>query len=239
LPGPQGLPGTGSSGPAGPPIYLEAEQGDDGERGAPGLTGATGAQGAAGINGAALFFTAEDGIDGDPGPVGPRGLPGAAGASGIIYPYSMADGDIGNDEGFMVPPGLPIFVGRFTATITGCTNTPSGQMTYTLFGPFCALTIDNTTVSITSVSNSTAMSLTGLPACCRPVNSQLIACSAFNNNANVAAAAYIGPAASAPGNIDFYLGTPNSATNLNYAASGFLSTGVKGVGRLSIMYPLY
>lgn len=82
-PGVQGPPGVGSQGPAGPVVFLEAEQGEEGPMGPPGvgIQGIQGIQGVQGIPGATVFLPGEDGEDGMSivGPMGPQGPSGGGG----------------------------------------------------------------------------------------------------------------------------------------------------------------
>ena len=107
--------------------------------------------------------------------------------------------------------------GTFTGTLTGCTTSPTGACYYAISGNVCTLFV----AAITGTSNTTAMTITGLPAACQPARTQLLMPpldSCENGGAVVGTISMEVSAAS--GTITFLLG--NSTT-------GFGNTLVKGV----------
>ena len=66
-----------------------------------------------------------------------------------------------------VPPPVS---GTFTGTLTGCTTSPTGTCVYAISGSVCTLFV----AGMTGTSNTTAMTITGLPAACQPARTQLL-----------------------------------------------------------------
>ena len=60
-------------------------------------------------------------------------------------------------------------IGSFTATLTGCTTSPTGSISYVVNGSIVTLTIP----AITATSNTTAATLTGMPAAIRPAANRI------------------------------------------------------------------
>jgi len=106
--------------------------------------------------------------------------------------------------------------GTFTGTLTGCTTSPTGTCAYAIAGNVCTLFV----ASITGTSNTTAMTITGLPSAAQPTRTQLLMppLDACENGGAVVGTISMSVAAS--GTITFLLG--NSTT-------GFGNTLVKGV----------
>lgn len=121
--------------------------------------------------------------------------------------------------------------GSFTGTITGCTTSPTGTVNYRIFanssgtGKFVILYIDS---AITGTSNTTALTLTGLPAAVTPVTTRYShGTIATDNGASVQAFAHV----TSGGAVVFYTDDPLSTT-------GWTNSGTKGVPISTIMYPL-
>jgi hypothetical protein len=68
--------------------------------------------------------------------------------------------------------------GTFTATITGCTTSPTGTASYVLIGKSVTLILP----AITATSNATTFTYTGLPAGIQPTTTQNIAIKEVSNN---------------------------------------------------------
>lgn len=66
--------------------------------------------------------------------------------------------------------GAEKLTGTFTATLTGCTTSPTGTVTYSRSGSVVTLAIPQ----INGTSNTTAATLTGLPASLYPARSQVV-----------------------------------------------------------------
>lgn len=121
--------------------------------------------------------------------------------------------------------------GSFTATITGVDAVVTGTVNYKIFanaagtGKLCAL---YATSAITGTSNTTALTMTGVPAAARPTNDQLVAALMTDNNTIVTG--YV--RAGSSGTLTFATDEPPSGT-------GFTNTGTKGVpANWNIIYPL-
>lgn len=113
---------TGTQGPAGPGLFIEAEPGEEGPPGAPGgvgpagnpgATGPAGSAGPQGPAGVATFMEADEGPQGEMGPpggVGPQGNPGSTGSpgpsgpQGPMGPAVFLEADEG-PQGDYGPPG--------------------------------------------------------------------------------------------------------------------------------------
>jgi hypothetical protein len=108
--------------------------------------------------------------------------------------------------------------GSFTATITGHASDPTGTIKYTITGTNVKLYRDGTEISGTS--NSTAMTLTGLPAACQPSGPRQVLCVLTDNSINVLGKAVL---ASGSGTITFGMGA-------GLATTGFTGSGTKGIG---------
>lgn len=107
--------------------------------------------------------------------------------------------------------------GSFTATITGHASNPTGTVKYTINGTNVKLYRDGTEISDTS--NSTSMTLTGLPAACQPAGARQVPCILTDNSVNVSGKAVL---AAGSGTITFGMGAGLSTT-------GFTSSGSKGI----------
>lgn len=112
--------------------------------------------------------------------------------------------------------------GFFTGTLTGCTTSPSFAQEYTIVGNVCNLTLS----TLSGTSNSTSMSVTGLPIACRPQYQCMVPIRVRDNGGGyVWGLAVIEPT----GSISLY-STP--------AQAGFTASGVKGIGNGSVSYCL-
>lgn len=124
-----------------------------------------------------------------------------------------------------------IIDGSFTGTLTGMSGATTGTVSYRVVansagtGKVCYLWIENT---ISGTSNTTAMTMTGLPAACQPAATRYppLIYAVDNSNA-VSALAQV-----ASGTITFFTDEPLSAT-------GWTNSGTKGLnGGWSMAYPL-
>lgn len=122
--------------------------------------------------------------------------------------------------------------GSFTGTITGTASATTGTITYKVFansagtGKLCVL---HAASSILGVSNTTAMTMTGLPAAVQPTTAVFITCTVRDNSVDVPGAAEITAASST---ITFYCDPTLSAT-------GFTAANNKGVlGGFTLVYAL-
>lgn len=131
-----------------------------------------------------------------------------------------------------IPAPGPIIEGNFTGTVTGHAADPTGTVYYRIIanaagtGKVCRLWIE---ANIAAVSNSTAMTLTGLPAAVRPSAQRLCALAPITNNGvNAGAGALI----SAAGVVTFLFGAA-------FDAAGFTAANSKGlISGWALDYPL-
>jgi hypothetical protein len=122
------------------------------------------------------------------------------------------------------------YAGTFTGALTGMTGTTTGIINYTENGYLITLTAFS---AITGTSNSTGMTMTGLPAALQPVHTHLVFCGGFEDNSvtvGLIGTASIGPS----GTITFALGGADFSSpyyigaTANGAAS-FTASGTKGM----------
>jgi hypothetical protein len=111
--------------------------------------------------------------------------------------------------------------GTFTATLTGCTTSPTATATYTKVGKLVTISIPG----VTATSNTTACTLTGMPAALYPAVANISQAARVIDNGNnvTSGVAIIG----ATGQITFF-------TTL--AGGAFTNSGTKGVDTMSITY---
>ena len=108
--------------------------------------------------------------------------------------------------------------GSFTGTLTGCTTSPTGTISFTLNEDLVTLEFPG----ISGTSDTTAATITGMPAECVPTNAQACIGITTDNGTNTVSHINI----SAGGTITLYTGT--SAT--------FTGSGTKGVAACTITY---
>jgi hypothetical protein len=108
--------------------------------------------------------------------------------------------------------------GTFTGTLVGLTTSPTVSCSYAISGSMVTLTINKTNVAITGTSNSTAFSMTGLPAAMQPSTSfgAVPTLWGFYDNGVVASGTVTITAGS--GTITFYKGS--SGTLASWTGSG-------------------
>jgi hypothetical protein len=109
----------------------------------------------------------------------------------------------------------------YTATLTGCTTSPTGTVAYEKIGTIVVLSIPG----ITGTSNATSATLTGAPAAIRPTNSQTMLMRVIDNAAGSIGTAVMDSA----GTITLGLGITGSS---------FTNSGTKGTLALTLAYPL-
>jgi len=158
------------------------------------------------------------------------GSPEGVVAAPIGTLYSRTDGSAGTslyvkESGSGNTGWLPIAgsstassTGTFTGTLTGCTTSPTGALDWSLEGDVVTLEIP----AIAATSNTTAATITGMPAGIRPVAAQ--SCIGITQDNGVTAIAKL--IVETSGVITLHVGV--SAT--------FTNTGTKGVGACTISY---
>lgn len=123
--------------------------------------------------------------------------------------------------------------GSFTATITGCTTSPTVTAYYVRVGKAVTLSIPN----VTGTSNSNSMTITGLPAGMYPTRMiSGLPCEVIDQSAG-----YYGSCdVNTSGVIDVYISSNTSGvgTTLNTPSNSFTSSGSKGINFASLHYSL-
>jgi hypothetical protein len=104
--------------------------------------------------------------------------------------------------------------GTFTATLTGCSTSPTGTAIWARHGNMVTLLIP----LVTGTSTADTCAITGLPAVIQPIRTQMCAVGDMEN-ATVLTGTYAASIANASGTITFYF---------NGSASGFTASGTKG-----------
>jgi hypothetical protein len=112
--------------------------------------------------------------------------------------------------------------GSFTGTLTGVTGTVTGTISYRVNGSLCTLQVPS---SIVGTSNTTACTITGMPAGIRPTSDQLLGCWVVDNSVDKWGAITIGTG----GTITLANGIPGTA---------FTNSGGKGIDRNTLTYAL-
>jgi hypothetical protein len=118
----------------------------------------------------------------------------------------------------------------FTATLTGMTSDTSGLMTASRVGQICKINAVAVVGSITGTSNTTAMTLTGVPSDYRPkaaAGNRVVFCTMIDNGVTVGGQASISTA----GVITFGIGINGSTAFTNSGTKGLPST-------FSLVYPI-
>ena len=131
--------------------------------------------------------------------------------------------------------GLPAFQnGTFVGTLTGMSATTTATMRYAIVGNLC--TIESPS-SVIGTSNSSSLSMTGLPSICQPATQgPVLPCNVLNDGQNCFGAAGIAPQSST---VTFYIFETNILTNyLALNGNGFLTTGSKGLNSTTFTYSL-
>lgn len=113
--------------------------------------------------------------------------------------------------------------GSFTATLTGCTTSPTTSVVWSRTGNVVVLNIQ----SVSATSNTTACTLTGLPAALQPAR------------AHRCAAMIIDTGTAAMGLVDVHIsGTITLFAGAALSATGFTNSGTKGTSVFTIVYSL-
>lgn len=241
-PGPLGATGntgnvgpTGGTGPAGPAIFLDAEPGADGDQGPPGIQGAKGSiglTGGVGPTGPAIFLDAEPGADGDPGPMGPPGVRGLTGPAGNSF--AMMPEDTWTDDPPLGYPSTRYQEGQFTGTLTGVAGVVTGTFLYVVVGQLCTVSAAPS-ANITSGSNATTLTVTGLPSICQPKTQfPIVPCFLENNGLGQLGAAGLSPSS---GTITFYASISTGSIT-TFSSNTFAATGTKGMDSTVFTYTL-
>lgn len=123
--------------------------------------------------------------------------------------------------------------GTFTGTMTGMTGATTGTVNYQRVGNLVKLWV---TSAIVGTSNTTSLTMTGLPAIVRPANTRETQSTVTDNSLSLLSVASV----DSSGVIAFALARTGTVANrVDYAGSLFTNSGNKGVGVLwSISYPI-
>lgn len=115
----------------------------------------------------------------------------------------------------------------FTGTLVGCTTSPTATFTYSRVGGLVSVCCASGTLQATS--NTTGMSITGLPAAIQPTRNQRIAVSLLDAGVTIPGYVLVG----ASGTLTFAAGSASQLT------TGFTNSGTKGiVSSISFTYML-
>jgi hypothetical protein len=125
--------------------------------------------------------------------------------------------------------------GSFIGTITGVAIVTTGTMTWCKMGNLVTMRVGGAG-TITSTSNSTALTLTGLPVALRASSAgQFCPCVLEDNGINISGAALVQNS----GTISFFSEVISTATlRTAYSATGFTATGQKGLNSTTFTYML-
>lgn len=115
--------------------------------------------------------------------------------------------------------------GTYTGTLTGCTTSPTGTISYVRKGKMVTLILP----SLTATSNSTACTITGAPAALRPTATRWGYGHVIDNGSNFNGAAGMSSAGA----------LVLSKTDPGAAATSFANAGGKGTGGFAFTYALY
>jgi hypothetical protein len=118
----------------------------------------------------------------------------------------------------------------FTGTLTGCTTAPTGSFFWSRNGN--QVTITNSGVN--GISNSTAATITGLPAALQPTRTQIVAVNLEDNGNNVTGLIQI---VAASGTMTLFRGVV-AGTQLVNSTTGFTGSGTKGLSQTTFSYLL-
>jgi hypothetical protein len=134
----------------------------------------------------------------------------------------------------ITPQSTGVTTGSFTGTLSGFSGAaPTGPINYTIIGNnttggVCFLT--TASIGITGTSNSTSMSMSGLPAACTPATgSPDVMCIALNNSNIVLAEVFI-----ITGGLFFNPCKTTTGANpqfTSFVSSGWTASGTKGINQ--------
>lgn len=126
----------------------------------------------------------------------------------------------GSNSSDVVGAMVGLVKGSFTATLTGCTTSPTGTVEYSIAGDVVTLYIP----VITGTSNTTAATLTGFPAEIRPISARSLLGTTSDNSTSVISR--------------MSLGTDGTLTLLNGVSATFTGSGTKGINGTTFSYKL-
>jgi hypothetical protein len=113
--------------------------------------------------------------------------------------------------------------GTFTGTLTGMSGSTTGAVNYTVTGNVCTIYV---TSGITGTSNSTALTLTGIPSACQPANTQAGTCGLVEDSGH----ALLGAVSITGGTASFSLAVTSDVSNrVDFVTSAFTASGTKGL----------
>lgn len=164
---------------------------------------------------------------------GPVTLPGPVTITGgglIIGAPTGGNEGVGtvNATGFFLNGVNQFQSGTFTGTITGCTATITGTMRWVMSGNIVTLYAP---IAMIGTSNTTAMTMTGLPAAIQPNVRQIIAMMLEDNSGNVSGYADM----QASGTITF---ARQVVATGNFLTTGFTASAAKGLNGSQWTYSL-
>ncbi len=153
---------------------------------------------------------------------------GAPLGAGAIIANQIATVIVMNGEFRLLSVSLS--TGLFTATLSGMTGSVTGNIDYTISGGECTLYSSG---NILGTSNATSMTMTGIPAICRPTTQVNVLCSDLvDNGISVIGSAGIGTGGS-------MVLAPFAVSGTKVIPGAFVNSGSKGISAgWSVSYPL-
>lgn len=150
-------------------------------------------------------------------------------SSGALASLALADSSIQpadnvsaltNDAGY-----VGSLSGSFTGTVTGMISATTGTVHYEIVGDVCTLFV-RSSGGIIGTSNSNELTLTGLPAACRPAGYVSTVCGTLGSNSanDRVGRGDIDPAGSV---VTFYVADASA----RWSATGFAAVNLKGLAR--------
>jgi hypothetical protein len=154
-------------------------------------------------------------------------------ASGITFFRVRGDGQVTMNEATLGNTGAALNAatyesGSFTGTLTGMTSVTTGTVNWVRTGNLVSMYLVN---AITGTSNTTSMTMTGIPAIIQPANP--ISCECDSNDNGTAHQATL--ALLTGGTITFF----KMNASATYTANNYTNAGTKGLnGQWEITYPI-
>ena len=229
---------SGAAAPSGSSlaIFMEGDAGADGDPGPPGAAGAPGTNGSTGAQGPTgppIFLEADAGADGEPGSPGATGATGATGAQGPASPHDLLWQEASNEDQWPTGVNTPTpRSGTFVGTLTGLTTVVTPTVTWYI-SPDGARATLSFPIAATGTSNTTSMTMTGLPAFLQPATIRsIVPCFLEDNSVNCLGAADITALTST---ITFYRLVQTTAA---FSATGFTAALIKGMNATTFSYLL-
>ena len=152
---------------------------------------------------------------------------------GLPTGSSKGAGTLNVQNGYYLNGALLTTSGTFTGTLTGVSATTTGTFHYAIVGNICTVSLANAS-NVIGTSNSTALTMTGLPAVCQPATQQpIIPCLLEDNSIGYSGFAFVQQS----GTVVFYKQVV-SGSSITLGATSFTSSGSKGIDSTVLTYSL-